>query len=152
MRLFDHLDLRVRDLREAEPFYGTILPALGFPTRGQAAHCVYFEAQRQHPKPEFIALIEDRAHVGSGTRIAFWRDTQEEVDAFAALLPKCGAKHIEGPAFCPEYTSTYYAVYFEDPGGNRFEVCCRTAQAKKTKPPPTLKRKSIQPRRGKMPQ
>ena len=29
MRLFDHLDLRVRDLHEAEPFYAVILPALG---------------------------------------------------------------------------------------------------------------------------
>ena len=130
MRLFDHLDLRVRDLQEAEPFYSVVLPALGFPVRGQAPHCVYFEAVGQHPKPEFIALIEDRAHVSHGTRLAFWRDTQEEVDAFAALLPNCGAKNIEGPDFCPEYTPTYYAVYFEDPCGNRFEVCCRTAKPK----------------------
>jgi extradiol dioxygenase family protein len=129
-RLFDHLDFRVRDLSEAEPFYAVILPALGFPTRGRTSHCVYFEAVRQHPKPEFIALIEDRAHISNGTRIAFWRDTKDEVDSFAVLLPKSGAKNIEGPEFCPEYTATYYAVFFEDPCGNRLEVCCRNADPK----------------------
>lgn len=128
MRLFDHLDLRVRDLLEAEPFYAVILPALGFPTRGLAPHGVYFEAVRDHPKPEFITLIEDREHVSHSTRIAFWCDTREEVDAFAVLLPRSGAKNIEGPEFCPEYTATYYAVFFEDPCGNRLEVCCRTAK------------------------
>ena len=96
-RLFDHLDLRVRDLNEAEPFYSVILPALGFPVRGSAPHCIYFEAKRDHPKPEFIALIEDRAHVANATRIAFWCDTKTEVDQFARVLPQAAAKHIEGP-------------------------------------------------------
>ena len=127
-RLFDHLDLRVRSLREAEPFYAAILPALGFPHRGRSPHGIYFEALGPHPKPEFIGLIEDPAHVSHGTCLAFWRDTREAVDAFAALLPGCGARNIEGPEFCPEYSPTYYAVYFEDPCGNRLEVCCRTAE------------------------
>ena len=127
-RLFDHLDLRVRDLREAEPFYRVVLPAVGFPIRGTAPHCIYFEAKRDHPKPEFIALIEDHTHVANRTCLAFWCETREEVDRFATLLPGCAAKNIEGPEFCPEYTPTYYAVYFEDPCGNRFEVCCRTAK------------------------
>jgi len=104
-----------------------VLPAVGFPVRGTTAHCVYYEAQRDHPKPEFIALIEDRHHVPTSTRIAFWCETKDAVDRFATLLPGCGAKQIEGPEFCPEYSPTYYAVYFEDPSGNRFEVCCRTA-------------------------
>jgi len=134
MRLFDHLDFRVRNLGEAEPFYAVILPALGFPSRGQTSHCVYFEAVKNHAKPEFIALIEDRSHVSHATRIAFWRDTKEAVDAFADLLPKSGARNIEGPEFCPEYSPTYYAVFFEDPCGNRFEVCCRTAIEPLAKP------------------
>jgi catechol 2,3-dioxygenase-like lactoylglutathione lyase family enzyme len=126
-RLFDHLDLRVRDLREAEPFYAVILPALGFPVRGTTSHCVYYEAAGPAPKPEFIALIEDCEHVASRTRTAFWADTRDAVDRFAALLPGCGARQIEGPEFCPEYSATYYAVFFADPCGNRLEVCCRTA-------------------------
>ena len=127
-RLFDHLDLRVRNLLEAERFYSVVLPSLGFPVRGTAPHCIYFEAKREHPKPEFIALIEDAAYIASSTRIAFWCDTKDEVDRFASLLASAGARNIEGPEFCPEYTPTYYAVYFEDPCGNKFELCCRTAK------------------------
>jgi catechol 2,3-dioxygenase-like lactoylglutathione lyase family enzyme len=128
MRLFDHLDLRVSDLAKAEAFYGVVLPALGFHVRGTAAHCIYFEARRDHPKPEFVALIEDRSHVPTATRIAFWQDTKDQVDKVAALLAKAGAQNVEGPMFNPEYSPTYYAVFFEDPSGNRLEVCCRVAK------------------------
>jgi catechol 2,3-dioxygenase-like lactoylglutathione lyase family enzyme len=128
-RLFDHLDLRVRDLAEADAFYGVILPALGFPVRGVTSHCIYFEAVRDQPKPEFVALIEDRAHQPAGTRIAFWCATKAAVDAFAQVLAGCAAGNVEGPMFCPEYSPTYYALFFDDPCGNRLEVCCRTARA-----------------------
>jgi catechol-2,3-dioxygenase len=33
---FGHIDLRVRDLVEAEPFYDALLPALGFTRRSPA--------------------------------------------------------------------------------------------------------------------
>jgi hypothetical protein len=52
MRLFDHIDLRVRDLTAAESFYAKILPALGFPTRIPEKDCVSYDAISDHPKPE----------------------------------------------------------------------------------------------------
>ena len=127
MRLFDHIDLRVRDLAEADLFYGKIMPALGFPARIQEKDCISYDAISDHPKPEGINLTEDRDHVPNRTRIAFWRDTREGVDSFAAVLKESGARNIEGPELCTEYSPGYYAVFFEDPCGNRFEVCCRTA-------------------------
>ena len=129
-RLFDHIDLRVRDMAEADAFYRVVLTALGFPERGVTSHCVYYEAVRNHPKPEFIALIEDREHKPNSTRIAFWCDTKEEVDAFAVVLMRSDSINVEGPMFCPEYSPTYYAIFFEDPCGNRLEVCCRNADHK----------------------
>lgn len=128
MRLFDHIDLRVRDLAEADPFYAKILPALGFPTRFEEKDYVSYDAISDHPKPECINLTEDRNHVPNQTRIAFWRDTREAVDAFAAVLKGSGARNVEGPELCTEYSPGYYAVFFEDPCGNRFEVCCRCAK------------------------
>jgi catechol 2,3-dioxygenase-like lactoylglutathione lyase family enzyme len=127
-RIFDHIDLRVNDLAAADRFYQVLLPALGFPIRGTTSHCVYYEADQDYPKPEFIGLIEDRAHIANSTRIAFWRDTKEEVDALALLLTGCDAQNLEGPLFCPEYSPSYYAVFFDDPCGNRLEVCCRDAK------------------------
>ena len=128
MRLFDHIDLRVRDLVEADSFYAIILPALGFSTRIQEKDCVSYDSISDHPKPECINLTEDRDHVPNRTRIAFWRDTREDVDSFAAVLKESGARNIEGPELCTEYSPGYYAVFFEDPCGNRFEVCCRCAK------------------------
>jgi catechol 2,3-dioxygenase-like lactoylglutathione lyase family enzyme len=127
-RLFDHLDLRVHDLRAAIPFYDAVMPALGFPGKGATGACTYYEAVRDHPKPEFVALIEDRGHVANGARISFWSDTREAVDAFGMVLAGARARAVEGPMFCPEYSPTYYAVFFEDPSGNRLELACRVAK------------------------
>lgn len=127
-RIFDHIDLRVRDLAAADAFYGVLLPALGFPTRGVTSHCIYYETLSDHPKPEFIGLIEDRAHTPNNTRIAFWCDTKDDVDALAVILIRIAAPNLEGPMFCSEYSPTYYAVFFDDPCGNRLEICCRNAK------------------------
>jgi hypothetical protein len=43
----------------------------------------------------------------------------------AALVRKIGGQNLEGPEICAEYSPGYYAVFFEDPDGNKLEVCCR---------------------------
>jgi predicted enzyme related to lactoylglutathione lyase len=128
-RLFDHIDLRVRSVAEAMPFYAALLPAIGFPDFGETPIGIAYDAVREHPKPEFVGLIEDVNHVANGTRIAFWLDTKEEVDRLVDVIIAAGARNIEGPMFCPEYSPTYYGMFFEDPSGNRLEVCCRTVKS-----------------------
>jgi catechol 2,3-dioxygenase-like lactoylglutathione lyase family enzyme len=124
-RLFDHVDLRVRNLAEAKAFYSVFLPAIGFPDFGETSIGIAYDARGEHPKPEFIGLIEDPAHVPNATRLAFWADSKAEVDRVAEVVRSAGARNTEGPIFCPEYSPTYYALFFEDPSGNRLEVCCR---------------------------
>ena len=68
---------------------------------------------------------EDADHVPNATRIAFWAETKEDVDRVADVIGSVGARNVEGPMLCPEYSPTYYALFFEDPCGNRLEVCCR---------------------------
>ena len=128
-RIFDHVDLRVRSLAEAKPFYAAFLPTIGFPTFCETPIGIAFDAIRDHPKPEFIGLIEDPSHVPNATRLAFWADTKDEVDRISKVVIGAGARNVEGPEFCPEYTPTYYGLFFEDPCGNRLEVCCRIAHA-----------------------
>jgi catechol 2,3-dioxygenase-like lactoylglutathione lyase family enzyme len=133
-RLFDHVDLRVRSLSEARTFYEGWLAELGFPKVKTTPIGVAFIADRDHPKPEFIGLIEDPTHTPNETRLAFWADTPTEVDRLEALVRRAGARQVEAAAYCPEYSPTYYAVYFEDPCGNRLEICCRVAPV--PTPPP----------------
>jgi catechol 2,3-dioxygenase-like lactoylglutathione lyase family enzyme len=127
-RLFDHIDLRVTNLEAADAFYGVVLPALGFLVRRVEADSIAYDSSRDHPKPEFVSLIEDTKHVPNKTRIAFWCDTREDVDKVAGVLPRAKALNVQGPMFVPEYGAGYYAIFFEDACGNRLEVCCRVAK------------------------
>jgi predicted enzyme related to lactoylglutathione lyase len=127
-RLFDHFDLRVSSLKEATPFYSAFLPAIGFPNLCETPLGVAYDAVRDHPKPEFVGLIEDPNHQPNSTRIAFWAESREEVDRIATLVAAAGARNVEGPMFCPDYSPTYYGLFFDDPCGNRLEVCCRIGQ------------------------
>lgn len=107
------------------PLYDALMSALGLThLKGDASRVVYVHPDPQKP---CFALIEDPDHRANRSCIAFWAGTKEDVDALARTARQAGALAIEGPALCPEYSPGYYAVFFEDVGGNRLEVCCRSA-------------------------
>ena len=58
-------------------------------------------------------------------RHPLWADTPAEVDQVAKVVRQAGGKNIEGPKIWPDYSPGYYALFFEDPDGNKLEVCCR---------------------------
>jgi catechol 2,3-dioxygenase-like lactoylglutathione lyase family enzyme len=123
-RLFDHIDLRVRDVERAKKFYVPVLNALGFTVDQKLKEWVSYEAPRRGSAvTEFFGFTHDPDHKPNGTRIAFWAETREEVDRIAAVARAAGALNIEGPELYEE--PDYYAVFFEDPEGNKLEVCCR---------------------------
>ena len=66
-------------------------------------------------------MIEDHHHIPNATRLAFAVESRKEVDRLADIVRAAGAINIEGPEDMP-YARIYYAVYFEDPSGNRLEV------------------------------
>ena len=71
-------------------------------------------------RPRF-GLIPDPASLPGSTRLAFAVETRGQVDAAAEIVRKHGARAIEGPGLHPEY-GDYYAVFFEDAEGNKFEI------------------------------
>jgi catechol 2,3-dioxygenase-like lactoylglutathione lyase family enzyme len=124
-RHFDHIDLRVRNMEVARRFYGKLLPELGFvhESLGQNFH-TFYSGGGDRPS-EFFGYTQDRNHQPNGTRIAFWTDTRAEVNRIARLVREIGGKNLEGPEVCVDYSPGYYAFFFEDPDGNKLEVCCR---------------------------
>src|SRR6266566_4462470 len=74
---------------------------------------------------KFFGFTQDRRHQPNGTRLAFWAETREEVNRLARLVRKIGGRRLEGPEVCRAYSRGYYACFFEDPDGNKLEVCCR---------------------------
>lgn len=123
-RLLDHIDLRVPDLAAAEAFYGRLLPAIGF-TECQDVPAGWKSWCAPGNPSEFFGFIESRSFVPNQNRIAFWAESPAAVDAFLPLLREIGAGVIEGPD--ESEGAGYYAVFFEDPFGNRLEICHRAA-------------------------
>src|SRR5450432_2411233 len=129
-RLFDHVDLRVSSFAEARKFYNLFLPALGFPSIRVAASEVCYYAECDRKTMPFIGLNEELGHHGNANRIAFWADTEEEVNRLGVIIIQAGAQNVEGPEYCHDYTAGYYAVFFEDADGNKWEICCRNARVR----------------------
>jgi catechol 2,3-dioxygenase-like lactoylglutathione lyase family enzyme len=123
-RYFDHIDLRVSDRQRAQKFYALLLPALGFTKDESGERWGAFEATGDG-KPPFFGFTEDKNHRPNENRIAFWAETRDEVDRVAEIASAAGALNMEGPQVWIEYTPGYYAVFFDDPDGNKLEVCCR---------------------------
>jgi catechol 2,3-dioxygenase-like lactoylglutathione lyase family enzyme len=123
-RLFDHIDLRVKNREVAQRFYAQILPAIGFRVDKSGKKWGLFEAEGELPV-DFFGFDEEADHQPNANRIAFWAPSREAVDKVAEVVRKAGAKNIEGPELCVDYSPGYYAVFFEDPDGNKLEVCYR---------------------------
>jgi catechol 2,3-dioxygenase-like lactoylglutathione lyase family enzyme len=122
-RRFDHMDLRVPDMARARPFYQRLLPLLGFTVDDSDAQWLQCMAGGVTEAAEFFGVIESPDHRPNENRVAFWAASIAEVDALSARLNELGAGNVEGPDWEAPH---YYAVYFEDPAGNRLEICHRT--------------------------
>ena len=119
--LYDHIDFRVRDVKAVTRFYDAVMPALGFGKirKGDRSR-TYYNEETAAP---FFGLIQAKKSEPSTTRVAFAAPTRSDVDRIARIVRRAGGREIYGPEQC--YTQPYYAVFFEDPDGNRLEVCCR---------------------------
>lgn len=125
-RRFDHIDLRVTSLVSARPFYHLLLPALGFIKDVSDETWYQLEAEVDAGVAEFFGIIESPDHLPNGSRIAFWAESTGEVDRLAEVVRRAGGRNIEGPGY--DEGPGYYALFFEDPCGNRLEICHRTPQ------------------------
>jgi catechol 2,3-dioxygenase-like lactoylglutathione lyase family enzyme len=124
-RYLDHIDLRVKDLQTARRFYEQILPPLGFTCDRSDNQWGTFYAVGGDKPSDFFGFTEDPDHRPNDTRIAFWAETREEVDKVAQIVRQAGGLKLEGPEICPDYSPGYYGFFFEDPDGNKLEICCR---------------------------
>ena len=122
-RRFDHIDLRVPDLAQVTSFYRKLLPALGFEQELPVTGWLQYHGSGEGAT-EFFSVTESGAHKPNENRIAFWASSVKEVDDIGRLLHEIGAENIEGPEYYE--SAEYYAVFFEDPSGNRLEVCYRS--------------------------
>ncbi len=123
--LLSHVDLRVRDRAKATEFYDALLNVLGA-VRDEGATFTTWQIPPADAPPdweatEWFGITEDPAMTPGPSRIAFDAPSRGTVDAIATYLAAIGARNIEPPD--EAYGPNYYACFFEDPDGNKLEVC-----------------------------
>lgn len=123
--LLSHVDLRVRDRKKATEFYDAILNLLGA-TRDEGKSFTTWQipppdAPADWEADEWFGITEDPAMTPNENRVAFDAPSRGTVDAIATYLPAIGATNVEWSEGM--YGPNYYAVFFDDPDGNKLEVC-----------------------------
>jgi len=134
--IIDHIQITVKDMSLAVPFYEKFLPLLGFdPSKEGVAfikehefHVVEWKHPRlcfaiTSPRSAFADDTINRRKPGALHHLAFKAASRDEVDRLHDEIRKIGATIVRPPQEYPEYTPPgYYAVYFKDVEGIKYEI------------------------------
>lgn len=134
----DHIQITVRDMEVAVPFYDKLMPLLGFDP-GQRTSAVieeheFYVVEYTHPllafaitspRSAFRTDTINRRKPGALHHLAFKAESRAEVDRLHEELRSIGATIVSSPREYPEYTPPgYYALFFKDPEGIKYEIVC----------------------------
>jgi glyoxylase I family protein len=126
----NHIALTVSDLAAAEAaFYGPLLTALGYDKVEEEAGrmTVWFNPRSGAAINLWQAsdALKDRKHERYAPgfhHCAFAVESRDDVEEIYDVLLANGIRVLDDPAEYPHYAPGYYAVYFEDPDGLKFEA------------------------------
>lgn len=124
MNSVNHIELRVTSLDEALPFYEALLPALGYEHTHHGGMWKIFSTSDPFPSGAYFGIAEVPGHIPNDNVIGFWAESPAVVDRITQIVSQTGGRIIDGPRSFP-MSDTYYAVFFEDPCGNAFEIAYR---------------------------
>lgn len=122
----DHVYLAVSDLDRSIAFYDPVMRLLGFrkgtmPIAGER-HAHYFNRVTQITiRPARRAGGAHDPYAPGLHHLCLRLETREEIDTAAHELRALGVEATP-PRLHPEYAPDYYATFFEDPDGIRFEL------------------------------
>ena len=137
--LLHHMIINVSDVARSSPFYGGIFRYLGYTLADSSYGEAYgYEDWRRTDleTPHEISICQVRepqrniAHqrgaLGHHDHIAFCASDRADVDRFHAevLVPLAEKGHCrieDPPCDCPEYGRGYFATFFLDPDGLKYE-------------------------------
>jgi catechol 2,3-dioxygenase-like lactoylglutathione lyase family enzyme len=114
--MYDHVGLRVKDLKAAVRFYQTTLEPLGYVLDGSGTGF--------GPKGAPALWLHGDGKPGGGTHLAFSAPDRASVDRFHAAGLKAGGKDNGKPGLRADYSPKYYAAFLVDPDGNNVEAVC----------------------------
>ena len=126
----DHIYLTVSDLARARRFYDAVMDCLGFRTTlrpiGGDDHVHYFNRVMQISLRRAHSEAAHDPYAPGLHHLCLQVADRAMVDLVAERLRGLGVAAV-APRIYPEYSPDYYATFFEDPDGLRFEVVARRA-------------------------
>jgi predicted lactoylglutathione lyase len=133
--IIDHIQITVKDLVFAELFYDKLMPLLGFDLKNKAKGTVAaheFEVvEYAHPllifainSPREVFKTDNihRRKPGSLHHLAFKAGSCEEVDEIYPKIKAIGANIVDPPKYYPQHGENYYALFFKDLEGIKYEI------------------------------
>ena len=125
-----HVELNVPDYERALDFYDRMFSWLGyrsFSTLGiEYVGTYYFAFPHSYigiqPGGNSEPYDHELRRIGLN-HVSLWARSRKEVGRFyEEFLRPEGLRVLDPPDFCPDYAPTYYAVFFLDPFGIRWEL------------------------------
>ena len=136
--IIDHIQITVKDMSIAVPFYDKLLPLLGFDVQRKVSavieehecHVVEYIHPRlafaiTSPRRAFVGDTVNRRKPGALHHLAFKAASRAEVDRLHSELKGIGATIVTPPREYPEYNPpSTYALFFKDLEGIKYEIVC----------------------------
>ena len=116
--MFDHIQIKVKDLQSSKRFYTAALAPLGFSVQYEGDGVLGF-GPKNAPA---LWLAEGESH--GPVHIAFAAKNRAAVRAFYAAALPAGGKDNGEPGLRPQYHANYYGGFVKDPDGNNIEAVC----------------------------
>lgn len=131
----DHMQVTVRDINEVESFYDGLMEALGFDLKKKIKVYLaeldmnvieYLDGSYDFGICSALKPFENdtvhRRKPGAIHHIAFRASSRTEVDRIYQKVLELGAEILDEPQIFPQHSPNYYAVFFNDPDGIKYEI------------------------------
>lgn len=119
--IFNHVQIKVKDLRNSRRFYDPIMNALGNNVVLEIKNVVVGYGTSVHDMFEIRQATEE-APLSQSVHLAFNATDIKMVDIFYSVAIENGAKCNGKPGLRSEYEEGYYAAFIIDPDGHNVEA------------------------------
>jgi catechol 2,3-dioxygenase-like lactoylglutathione lyase family enzyme len=117
--MFDHIGLKVSDLKASIRFYRGALAPLGSELDSSGDGYAGFG-----PPGQAALWLYAHADAGGGTHVALRAASRAAVDRFHSAGLAAGGRDNGAPGLRADYGPSYYAAFLLDPDGHNVEAVC----------------------------
>ncbi len=121
MNLFNHVQIKVKDLAVSKKFYDAVMKILEYKTVLEIENTVIGYGLDLHNMFE-IRQANEEFKLSRSVHVAFNAPSMGAVDEFYQIATRNGGKCGGAPGFRPQYEEGYYAAFVTDLDGHNIEA------------------------------